>query len=199
MREVENSFTRFTRLPVQFPSPPRVFVSDGAPAAPARPFAGATCVPLLAEHQIKGILCAAFSTAAAQARCRPSTLFHLANHAVLIYQEVWRARNMAARRFLLAAHYPRRSVNAIGNAGPPRYLFVWPGLTSLTCVSLHTKFGYTKMSQLTGTPVVFSAEVSLEEIRDVIVYSEDIEIIGTQRATLGLARSGVISTAGGSQ
>ena len=99
--EVEQGFTRFTHMPAQFPAPPQRFVSAGAVASTfLPPFAGTICVPLLAEHQIKGVLVAAFTSAVARTRCQASTLFHLANHSVLIYQEVWRARNMAARDLL---------------------------------------------------------------------------------------------------
>ncbi len=99
--EIEQGFTRFTHMPAQFPTPPQLFVAPGASASSFQPpFAHTLCVPLLAEHQIKGVLCVAFTTTAARDRCQASTLFHLANHAVLIYQEIWSARNMAARDLL---------------------------------------------------------------------------------------------------
>ena len=98
---LEQGFTRFTHTPAQFPAPPQLFGLAGAPAETCLPpFAATICLPLLAEHQIKGVLCAAFATTAARQQCEVSTLFHLANHSVLIYQEVWRARNMAARDLL---------------------------------------------------------------------------------------------------
>jgi diguanylate cyclase (GGDEF)-like protein len=101
-RDVEKHFVRLTQTPAHFPSAPRTVVSphrtDEAPLA-AR-LVAATGVPLLAEHQIKGVLCAAFTSKAARDRCAPSPLFHLANHAVLIHQEIWRARHMAARDLL---------------------------------------------------------------------------------------------------
>lgn len=97
---VEQGFARFTHMPAQFPEPPQLVVAPDAPELELPPFSGIICVPLLSEHQIKGVLCAAFTTAEAQAGCSASTLFHLANHSVLIYQEVWRARNMAARDLL---------------------------------------------------------------------------------------------------
>jgi len=100
--EVEKGFTRFTHIPAQFPTDAKVFVAAEQPAVlpSLPPLAELLCVPLLAEHQIKGVLCLAFTTTTARARCPASTLFHLANHSVLIYQEVWRARNMAARDLL---------------------------------------------------------------------------------------------------
>jgi len=99
-RKIETSFSRFTRMPpVHFSASPQLIVA-AADFPPLLPFAETISVPLLADHQIKGILCAAFTTATARARCRPDTLFHLANHAVLIYQEVQRVRNLAAHDLL---------------------------------------------------------------------------------------------------
>ncbi len=106
LRAVETQYSRFTRQPVQFAEPPQVVETERG--APPPPFVEIVGVPLLAEHQIKGVLCAAFSSAAAHARCQTSILFHLANHAVLIHQEVWRARNLAARD-LLTGLYNRRT------------------------------------------------------------------------------------------
>jgi diguanylate cyclase (GGDEF)-like protein len=97
-REIGANFTRFTRLPAHFPASPQLIAAAKSPPLP--PFAGTISVPLLADHQIQGILCAAFTTATARARCQPATLFHLSNHAVLIYQEVRRVRNMAAHDLL---------------------------------------------------------------------------------------------------
>ena len=100
-QEVEQGFTRFTHMPVQFPAAPQFFVAaTAAKTAFQPPFVATVCVPLLAEHQIKGVLCAAFTTTEAHARSQAPTLFHMANHSVLLYQEVWRARNMAARDLL---------------------------------------------------------------------------------------------------
>ena len=93
--EVGRAFNRFTHLPAQFPATPQLMVS-----ADATPFVETIAVPLLAEHQIAGVLCAAFTTAAARARCQTYILFHLANHAVQIYQELRRTRDMAARDLL---------------------------------------------------------------------------------------------------
>ncbi|MFZ4394700.1 MAG: diguanylate cyclase [Kiritimatiellia bacterium] len=98
---VGQRFTRLAHLPVQLPDQPHVLVAANSPPAGQLPaFVEMLCVPLLIEHQVKGVLCAAFTTSAARAGCQASTLFHLANHAMRIYQEVWRARNMAARDLL---------------------------------------------------------------------------------------------------
>ncbi|MEI8242141.1 MAG: diguanylate cyclase [bacterium] len=99
-RELEQALSRLAHVPAQFPAPQTFVSADPLQTAAAPPFVETVCVPLLAEHQIKGVVCAAFSTPGARAGSQPSTLFHLVNHAVLIYQEVWRTRNMAARDLL---------------------------------------------------------------------------------------------------
>ncbi len=97
----EQNFASLVRQHLPYPHPPQLFTTTDQPLlVQAPPFAAIMSVPLLAEHEIKGVLCAAFATEEARARCSAATLFHLANHAVLIYQEVSRARNMAARDVL---------------------------------------------------------------------------------------------------
>jgi diguanylate cyclase (GGDEF)-like protein len=95
------SYAALVRQPVPYTQAPQLCITSDQPALrPAPPYVATVSVPLLTEHQIKGVLCAAYTTADARARCPTAMLFHLANHAVLIYQEVSRARNMAARDVL---------------------------------------------------------------------------------------------------
>jgi hypothetical protein len=94
---------------------------------------------------------------------------------------------LLARRFLQSLCYPRRGAQDVIGGGPPRALFVWPSIVSLTCVITALCFRYSRFN-LQGTPVQFSVRVSLEEIRDVRLLSEDVFASGTQRS--GLAQAG---------
>ena len=93
-----------------------------------------------------------------------------------------------ARRFLLSLCYPRRGAADVASGGPPRALFIWPNVVSLTCVITALSFKYSRFN-LEGTPVQFVAKVSLEEIRDVRLSSEDVLASGSQRS--GTGRGGV--------
>jgi hypothetical protein len=86
-----------------------------------------------------------------------------------------------ARRFLQSLCYPRRGAEDVAGGGPPRALFVWPGVISLTCVLTALAFKYLRFN-VAGAPVEFSAKVTLEEIRDVRLLSEDVLADGTRRS-----------------
>ncbi|MEO7729594.1 MAG: peptidoglycan-binding protein [Kofleriaceae bacterium] len=89
-----------------------------------------------------------------------------------------------SRRFLLSLCYPRRGAQDVAGGGPPRVLFVWPTVVSLTCVISSLSFKYSRFN-LEGTPVQFTAKLTLEEIRDVRLVSEDVLASGTQRSGAG--------------
>lgn len=82
-------------------------------------------------------------------------------------------RNKQARRFLAAATYPRARPNTMSAAGPPRILFVWPSLISIVCVITECKFKSTRFNKRME-PVEMAAEVTIEEIRDVLETSEEV-------------------------
>ncbi|HET9621803.1 MAG TPA: peptidoglycan-binding protein [Kofleriaceae bacterium] len=88
---------------------------------------------------------------------------------------------LRARRFLQSLCYPRRGAQDVLDGGPPRVLFLWPTVVSLTCVVASLGFKYSRFN-LEGTPVQFTAKLSLEEIRDVRLVSEDVLATGTQRS-----------------
>jgi hypothetical protein len=92
-----------------------------------------------------------------------------------------------SRRFLQSLCYPRRGAEDVVGGGPPRALFVWPSVISLTCVVTALSFKYGRFN-LNGAPIQFTAKVTLEEIRDVRLLSEDVLADGTQRS--GSAREG---------
>jgi hypothetical protein len=61
---------------------------------------------------------------------------------------------------------------------------VWPTIAILTCVITALAFKYRRFN-VAGTPVQFTVKVSLEEIRDVRLVSEDVLASGTQRSSVG--------------
>ena len=86
-----------------------------------------------------------------------------------------------ARRFLLSLAYPQRGGNNIPSSGPPRLLFVWPQLVSLTCVLNALTFTYQRFNHQLA-PVEFTVQITIEEIRDVKIFSEQVFDIGTNRS-----------------
>ena len=90
-------------------------------------------------------------------------------------------------RFHQSQYYPRRGAEDVVGGGPPRALFVWPSVISLTCVVTALSFKYARFN-LDGTPIQFTAKVTLEEVRDVRLLSEDVLADGTQRS--GSAKGG---------
>ena len=75
-----------------------------------------------------------------------------------------------ARRFLLSLTYPRRGGNNIPSAGPPRVLFIWPRLVSLTCIVKGVTFTHQRFNHQ-GESIEYSAQISMEEIRDAVTYA----------------------------
>lgn len=88
---------------------------------------------------------------------------------------------MNARRFLLAACYSRRAAASVLTGAPPRLLFIWPTLVSLTAKVMSVEFKHTMFNQ-SGTPTQFSARLTLEEIRDTRLFSDDVQFDGTIRS-----------------
>jgi hypothetical protein len=91
---------------------------------------------------------------------------------------------LRARRFLQSLCYPRRGAADVASGGPPRALFVWPTIVSLTCVITSLTFKYSRFN-VAGTPVQFTAKIGLEEIRDVRLLSEEVLANGSQRSGAG--------------
>jgi hypothetical protein len=86
------------------------------------------------------------------------------------------------RRFLLHLCYAPLSPEGIRDGGPPRVLFYWPEVVSLTCVLEDLRISHLKFN-LQGRTTVFRARVSLTEVRDVRIDPDDVRVIGTQRST----------------
>ncbi len=90
-----DAFTRLTgfRPP---PANPNVRQPDTSDAAPAEGDQTLT-LPLLLDHQIRGIVCFTGASAPNLADGMSALGFQLANHAVRTYHDFWLARNMATR------------------------------------------------------------------------------------------------------
>lgn len=86
------------------------------------------------------------------------------------------------RNFLMSLCYASASAQGIRTGGPPRVLFAWPSLISMTCVIASLKVTHSKFDTL-GKPTVFNAQLDLEEIRDVRLTSEAVRASGTLRSS----------------
>lgn len=89
---------------------------------------------------------------------------------------------LRVRRFLLAACYSRRGQNSVDAGGPPRLLFVWPNMISVTAVIVGLSFKHEQFNKLLQT-IAFTAAITLEEFRDARLYSEDVFEQGTVRSS----------------
>ncbi len=94
-----------------------------------------------------------------------------------------------ARLFLQSMHYPRGVAGNVASAGPPRFLFIWPDLMSMTAVAMSTGFTH-KRFRTSGGTVVYAAEIALESISDSFVSSDDVSRAGTEGFTTTPARFG---------
>ena len=89
--------------------------------------------------------------------------------------------NLTARNFLMSVCYSREGARAARDGGPPRVLFIWPRLISLTCKIVGPlTLQHTKFNRL-GAPTVTSIKFDLEEIRNARLTSEQVRTFGTIR------------------
>lgn len=85
-----------------------------------------------------------------------------------------------AARFLESLCYARRGGQDIVGGSPPRILFVWPRLISLTAVIDDLEIEDTDFN-VEGASIRFTAAIKLNEIRDTRLYSEDVRASGMRR------------------
>ncbi len=102
-------------------------------------------------------------------------------------------RNLFARKFLQSVCYPRRLAQLVTGGGPPRLMFIWPGFIGLTCVLTSLTFTYERFAP-SGHPLDFRAAVSLEEIRDFRLLSDDV--LGNVTTTSDLGDLGTFRDSG---
>jgi len=88
------------------------------------------------------------------------------------------------RRFLLSLAYPNGDAGTIDDGAPPRILFIWPLVFSWTCVLTNYRGALSQFAQ-SGRISRSMASITLEEIRDVRLTSEDVRRHGTNRSTSG--------------
>jgi len=93
--------------------------------------------------------------------------------------------NLDARNFLLSLCYAKAGARTVSDGEPTRVLFVWPGMVSLTAVIGEVKIKHTRFNK-EGRSTFFKADISLEEIRDERLTSEEVRQTGTQRRSDGL-------------
>jgi hypothetical protein len=87
---------------------------------------------------------------------------------------------LSFKRFLQALTVPVGGAEDIAHGGPPRALFVWPGLLALTCVVTSLEFRYEQFD-VSGKVLVYRAQVTFEEIRDVRMTSDEVRTLGSLR------------------
>ena len=86
-----------------------------------------------------------------------------------------------ARRFLMSLCYPRKSAQDVPSGAPPRVLFSWPQLISLTCVIDTLDFSHKRFNNQMKS-VLWTVDVTIKETRLVRLYSEDVLVFGTLRS-----------------
>jgi hypothetical protein len=90
--------------------------------------------------------------------------------------------NLDARKFLMSLCYAKRGARTVREGAPSRILFVWPEMISITAVISELKFKHQRFNA-EGKSTFFKVDVSLEEIRDLRLTSEEVRQNGTQRVS----------------
>jgi len=92
----------------------------------------------------------------------------------------WRAMTPAdlelmrqQRRFLKSLCFPKGGAETIAGGAPPRILFVWPRMLSLTCIVTAVRFSHEFFNRY-GQARVSRATLAIEEIRDVRITSAEV-------------------------
>lgn len=118
---------------------------------------------------------------------------HTSNHTFDGLEFVFRAESPAdldaitdGRKFLLSLTVPPADAQGVREGAPPRVLFFWPQLVSMTCVVANVRITHEQFNKQ-GASVRFRAKLTLEEIRDVRLTMDDVREQGTQRSNRGSA------------
>lgn len=85
------------------------------------------------------------------------------------------------RRFLMSLLYPSEGAASVSGGGPPRVLFFWPQLVSLTCEIRKLRIAHSIFNK-EGLTTFFKAEMDFKEVRDFRLTSEEVRSLGTIRA-----------------
>jgi len=85
---------------------------------------------------------------------------------------------LAFRAFLRSLTVPPEGTEDVTGTAPPRVLFIWPEVVTVLCVVASVEFSY-KQFAVDGSLLVYSAAVTLEEILDTRVTSEQLRQLET--------------------
>ena len=88
------------------------------------------------------------------------------------------------RKFLLSLAYAKRGAQSVREGEATRFLFVWPEMFSMTCVIASASLSHTSFNRA-GVTTYMTVKLTLEEIRDTRLYSEDVRNDGTRRSSAG--------------
>lgn len=89
---------------------------------------------------------------------------------------------MGARAFLYHLCYPRKGAQDVTGGGPPRAYMYWPNLYAFSCRIAKISITHKRFVR-NMTPVLFTAQVTVEQISDGRIFSEDVLAKGTLRGT----------------
>jgi len=93
---------------------------------------------------------------------------------------------LLARNYLLSLFYAPQGAQDVSGGAPPRFLFVWPNLIVLTCKIDRCRIRHRRFN-LQAQTTLFQAEISISEIRDVRLHSDEVFYDGTIRSPAGVS------------
>lgn len=93
------------------------------------------------------------------------------------------------RLFLFSLGYASAGADSIREGAPPRILFFWPQVVSMTCVLTNIEISHEKFN-VEGRTTVFRARMDVEEARDVRLSFEEARARGTQRSPVAPEETG---------
>lgn len=88
------------------------------------------------------------------------------------------------RRYLLSLCYSSRQAQTVTTGEPPRLLFVWPEMWVVQCQLDKLEFTHRRFRKK-GLSTLFTASLSLEQVSDQRIFSEDVFEHGTLRSSSG--------------
>jgi hypothetical protein len=92
---------------------------------------------------------------------------------------------VASRNWLQSLVYPKRGAGSIAQGAPTRVILFWPGMVSLVAVVTKLKFENKRFSW-TGLNLAatwFICSITIEEIRDTRLFSDQVAATGTIRTS----------------
>lgn len=93
------------------------------------------------------------------------------------------------RRFLLSLCYAPEGAEGLRDGAPPRILFFWPQVVSMTCIlSRDLRITHSAFNS-EGLTTRFNARFSLEEARNVRLTMDEVRQYGTQRSSAAAEES----------